>query len=243
MTDTNNFSESQLHAYVDNQLDEDERARVLDAISKNPELALRVSSIQRDLELLRLAYHHCPPPSRQHKNKLSINWVPSSIAAGIFLVIGVLSGLLMSNHETTINHKRSSPAISSIGQFNFANSERRKVLIHVSSKDKTQLKRALDKAENILRYSKDHKKPVTLTVVANASGLELLRKGSSFGERIKILASKYGNLKFKACGIAMENVRLKEGSIPKLLPEAIKVPNALDEILKKIKSGWVYLKT
>jgi len=241
MTDKQQYTESQLHAYVDNQLDQAERAQILDAISKDPELALIVSNIQRDMELLRLAYHHCPTPKRAHSRKSERNWVPA-MAASIFLVIGVITGLIISNNTISEAPETLAPSFSSVDKFSFARSDHNKVMIHVSSNNKAKLKRALDKAETILRYSLNHKKPVNLTIVANADGLGLLRQGSSFGDRIKNLSKKYGNLKFKACGIAMETVRLKEGRTPKLLPEAIKVPNALGEILNNLKNGWIYLK-
>ncbi|VAW81296.1 hypothetical protein MNBD_GAMMA12-1502 [hydrothermal vent metagenome] len=243
MTDGQLFTESQLHAFVDKQLDQSERAQILEAIRKDPELALLVSDIQRDKELLSLAYHHCTVPEHVKKRTPKPYW-STVIAASVFLAISAIFGFIFSSHT----FKQAPPeaphtAFGTIQNFDFAHSNHHKVMIHVSSKNTTTLKQALDKAERILRYARDYKKSVKLAIVANAEGLELLREGSSFSARIKKLAQEYNNLQFKACGIAMETARLKEGHIPTLLPEALKVPNALGEILDKIKNGWIYLKT
>ncbi len=244
MTDSHPFSESQLHAFVDKQLSRCERAQILDAIRKDSVLALLISDIQREKELLSLAYHHCPVP-KHVKIRKAKSYGASAIAASIFLALSAIFGLILSSQtfeQHPLTHAPSN-AFGTIQRFDFARSNHHKVMIHVSSKNRETLKQALDKAERILRYSRDYNKSVKLTVVANAEGLALLREGSSFSTRIKNLSQKYNNLQFKACGIAMETVRLKEGHSPALLPEALKVPNALDEILNKIKNGWLYLKT
>ena len=242
MTDKHQFSDSHLHAFVDNQLNEDEHAEVLQAISEDSELSQLVNNIRQDMEMLRLAYNNCPPPYRKFRRNTDIQWklAPVASAASLFLVIGLISGWLFLPSTPA---SKNLPAFSSIEQFSLKKSAHSNIMIHVSNMNEPRLTQALDKAESILKNSRKLKKPINLTVVANASGLGLLRKESPFGNRIKALSHRYANLKFKACGIAMENVLLKEGHIPKLLPEAIKVPNALGEILNKLKTGWIYLKT
>jgi len=49
------------------------------------------------------------------------------------------------------------------------------------------------------------------------------------------------NILFLACGIAMENARLKEGIKIRLIPEATKIDSAIGKILDRIKSGWTYV--
>lgn len=243
MTDKHQFSDSHLHAFVDNQLNENEHAEVLQAISDDPELSQKVNNIRQDIEMLRFAYNNCPAPDSRKPNRNTIsrwNLIPLASAASLFLVIGLISGWLLFPSAPV---SKVSPAFSSIEQFRLKNSTHRNIMIHVSNMNEPRLAQALDKAETILKNSHKLNKPVNLTVVANASGLGLLRKESPFGNRIKALSHRYANLKFKACGIAIESVRLKEGQIPKLLPEAIKVPNALREILNNLKTGWIYLKT
>ena len=81
-----------------------------------------------------------------------------------------------------------------------------------------------------------------LEIVANAQGLGILRENSLYSKKISSLTEAYSNVSFLACGIAKESARLKEGQDIKLLPEATEVPAALDQILKRIKLGWLYVR-
>jgi len=40
----------------------------------------------------------------------------------------------------------------------------------------------------------------------------------------------------------MHAAKMEEGTAVKLLPEAEKIPAALDEILKQLKENWIYFK-
>ena len=82
-----------------------------------------------------------------------------------------------------------------------------------------------------------------LEIVANAQGLAMLRDGSPFGKRIEAISNLYDNVAFLACGIAIQNVRLKEGiDEVKLLPQAQQIDAALEQILRRLKAGWAYVR-
>lgn len=70
----------------------------------------------------------------------------------------------------------------------------------------------------------------------------MLRAGSPFEGRIKSIVSKYDNVTFLACGRAKILAGFIEGREIHLLPEAIEIPAAIDQILKRLQMGWTYIR-
>lgn len=241
MNQDRNISESQINAFIDDELHDNDRAQMIDAINMDDTVAQRVNDIRKDMDLLRLAYNHPPlprPEKKIHPDSKKIK-LATALAASIFLFIGTIVGLLVSTHsEKVIN-----PSFTAVNDFVAANNDNKKIMIHVSRLDDKKIVNALDKAEEILQYTQKSNKAVDLVLIANESGLGLLRQGSPYADRIHALSNKYKNVKFLACGIAMEVARLKEGEDVELLPDAEKIPAALTEILERLKGGWLYVKS
>lgn len=141
------------------------------------------------------------------------------------------------------NGQQTGPSFHELTQAESVTQSNNKVLIHISKMDKQRIKLALDKAEQLLRDSQQQNKALQLEVIANAEGLALLREGSPFGQRIESMSNRHDNVAFLACGIAMQNVRLSEGiDEVNLLPQAQQVDAALEQILRRLKAGWAYIR-
>jgi intracellular sulfur oxidation DsrE/DsrF family protein len=132
--------------------------------------------------------------------------------------------------------------LQDIAQVNPAAPGASRMIVHLSSLDPARVEGALDTVERLLSESHARGEPVQLEVIANAEGLGLLRRGSPYAERIHSLTTRYDNVAFLACGIAMETARLSEHAEVKLIPEAQRVPAALDQILTRLKHGWTYVR-
>jgi len=232
------ITEEQLNALIDNELHDHEKAQVLDAINNDDALAIEFNNLRKDMDLLALAYSQPPKPpktfafeSDRQPGKLMV-----AMAASIVILVGVLvTSYLTFNSDHTV-----SESFTAVNQYIPAGKDN-KVLVHVSSNDKERIEKALDKVDEILISSKKNHSKLDLIVVANADGLNMVRDGSPYADRIKSLSAS--NVRFVACGFAMENARLKEGKEVTLLPEANKVPAALTEILDRLKEGWLYVKS
>ena len=96
--------------------------------------------------------------------------------------------------------------------------------------------------KTLLTNASKNNKPLKLEVVANVDGINILRKGSPYAGEINSLSEQFSNVRFLACGIAKKTAALKEGKPIELIPEAVDIPAALDEILKRLKEGWTYVK-
>jgi len=235
------FSDEQLQAFVDDEVDLSDRAEIMEAISRDDELACRVCELLQIKDSVRLAYHEPPQPvhaSKQWQVASKARVSVRTIAASFLLAMGVLSGWFM--HALSLNG--ASPPTSNLVQMAPANQEFKRVILHISTADTERLEQALDDAELLLSGYKNHPEMLQLEVVANAAGLTLLREDASpYVDRIRRMAQEYDNIDFLACSRTIEKLHLK-GIDVHLIPEAKVIPAALEEIVDKLQEGWVYIR-
>jgi len=231
------ISDEILNAFIDNELEDNERAEVLDRLERDPELETKYSELRQIKERMALAYSEIPEPRKRKKEYLPglrISYTQAAAIVAFLLISGVFTGWIARDQ----NQQMESRNMQSIEKINLANVAANKVLFHINSDDKYRIKTVLNKAKSLLANNNN----VQIEIVANASGLSMLRDGSPFTKEVKSMSAQYDNLKFLACGVAKQNATLKEGRDIKLLEDAKEIPAALDEILAKIKEGWLYVK-
>ena len=234
----NHITEENLNAFIDNQLATDERLQVFNALKEDQVLSQLLCELQRNDEFLSLAYSNTPKPAYNPflAATQSNNRIRQMLAASVIFAVSLLTGWQLHqyyNPESTVS-------IQDISQLTADKLQNNKVLLHISAMNTSRIDNALNKTEALLKQKDNN---LQIEIVANADGLGMLRKNSPYASRIKTLASNHKNLSFKACGIAMQAAKLKEGKDVELLPEAQKVPAALEEILGRLKAGWLYYKS
>jgi len=225
-----------LNAFIDGQLATDERIQVYESLKNDEKLSIALCDLQRNDDLISLAYNNIPKPRfdpyatatkfSQRKKQM--------MAAGLLIILSAVFGWQFHLAFNT----RPGENIQDIAYLDSEHLQNRKVLIHVSKMDPDRIEIALAKAESLLQSEKG----LQLEVLANAEGIGLLRTGSPYANRIKNLSAQHTNISFKVCGMALQSAELKEGNDIKLIPEAEKVPTGLDQILKRLKLGWLYVK-
>ncbi|VAW60169.1 hypothetical protein MNBD_GAMMA11-63 [hydrothermal vent metagenome] len=242
MMDEKIVTDVQLNAFIDNELGDSEKIEMLSLMDENPHLKKTIDEMKQDMEMVSRVYGNLPVESHfvepeERKGSVSMRYV--SVAASIFLIPGVISGLFISQY--TINNTQ--PVLTMVKDFNPEISRAEKILIHVSTREKKSVNAALDKLEAIVRFSDIKKIDVKLKFIASAEGLSVLRTESPYADRIRIISEQYKNVEFLACGIAMETALLKEKKAVTLLPEVKRIPAALGEIMENIKNSWIYMKS
>lgn len=233
------ISDQQLNAFIDNELDNSERARILQATQTDPQLAARLAQLQQLNDLVKLGYQQ-PPAAEPLRHPQVFNtalrgW--QALAASALLVIGMTTGWYL--------HSQSHPAdmpLTNLAQLDPVQPGNNKILIHISDMDQLKIDNALNEADQLLNNAEHSGKDLQVEILANADGLGVLRNSSPYARRINQLASQHGNVSFRACGFAIQHAQLKEGHAIKLLPEAQPVDAALEEILRKLKLGWLYVR-
>lgn len=241
MNGENNYSDEQLQAFVDDEVDIIDRAEMMEAIRRDDVLACQVCELLQLKDAVRTAYREPERPTPRN-TRLQHTWfqrLPRMAAAAVMIfALGTLTGTLIQSYPpATANH-----GISSLASLDSANHELKRVVLHVSSTEAQRLDQALTDAEELLSRYQDHPEQVQLEVVANAEGLALLRADTSaFPERIKRLAETFNNISFLACSRTIEKLHLR-GIDVHLLPEARVIPGALEEIVDRMQQGWMYIR-
>jgi intracellular sulfur oxidation DsrE/DsrF family protein len=240
MTDDSFISRESLNAFLDGELAADERNQLLTRLQHDKVLAQELCELRQTKELLALAYHQPPLPAAQTRTATASppSRIRHAIAAGLLLGIGLSLGWVAHHHLAD----NLPPSLQNITQLDPATAVNNKILLHISSMDSSRVKAVLDTTEKLLNNPRSENTPLQLEIVANADGLGLLRAGSPYAERIHNIARQHRNVSFKACGFAMETVRLKEGNEVLLLPDAQRVDAALEQILRRLKDGWLYVR-
>jgi len=237
-----NYSDEILNAYLDNELAGEERKRLIEDLRENDGLRQRVCKLEQIRNMVSIAYHDIPDPQHNLDSKERGLSSFATIAAGILVVVGVVggwfghaylqqeSGLVQLADRVQVNNP-ADPA------------HPWKVLLHVTSDDPYRMNVLLDEAEKILHEYRAKQQKVSIQILANGKGLNLLRSDKSkYSKRIADLQSNYDNLIFVACAKAMARVKQKTGKDVQLLPDTQIAPSALGEVLDRQKEGWTYIK-
>ena len=243
------ISEEQLNAFIDGQLDSEDRARILEAIQGDAMLKASACELRTVQELVRHAYDY-PVGGDTRRCAPAMSGWGKGLAASLLLATGALLGWF--GHGQTAESRLQAMYWDDQNSFQSASLPKaadiaghKKVLVHLNSSDLDKVKEALDTAEQMLRTYAENNQPAEMEIVANAGGLDLLRASHSpYAERVQQLQEQYLNLHFLACQTAMDRVRREQGIdvSTDLLPGVGVTPSALDQILDRLREGWVYIK-
>ena len=248
MNEENQVSTELLQAYVDGELDWPERLRVLTAVEASPALYAELCELRHMKDLVNVSYG----PARQqigssataaHGTQIrGAHWkwpAGAGLAAGLFAgVIGL--GLFGDGLNPTAGEIDASP--SSLAS-QTATERHRRVVFHVSSLDMGQADTLLDQVELVLETYRQRQHSIRVEVVANNTGLGLLRIGGSpVAARIQALHERFPNLMFAACGNTLRRVEQGEGRRVGLLPQAVVIDSGVAEVTRRQKQGWIYMR-
>ena len=236
MNKDDHISEEQLNAFVDGELDSEEKTQLFGAAEQSAELDQRLCQQRKLKELVKHAYRDVPEPGRRlTKHRTPNSMLGMAIAASVLLFLGITTGLLIPRvfdqdpNPGGLASTTNPQAIAAMENY----------ILHVVSGDPAQMKRALQQAKELLSTAEPGK-PRQVEVVANEQGLDLLRSDvTPFAEEISALASE--QVIFYACSRAIE--RLEEKGVEvKLVPQAVPGYTALDRVVERLQDDWQYVK-
>ena len=227
------FSEEQLNAFVDGELDPEEKSRLYNQSADSPDLDLRLCQLRKLKELVRHAYDDVPPATRPGGPPLRRSGpFGRSLVAGVLLAVGATAGYL--GHGLI----RSEPAITPAATAQVLE-QAENYLLHLVSGDPEQMHSALAHAK-VLLDSADEGEIRRVEIVANERGLDLLRSDiTPFAEEIRALQKN--NVVFYACARSIQ--RLEEKGVKVILvPDIRQDYTALDRVVMRMQDGWQYEK-
>ena len=241
MNNDKEITEQQINAFVDNELDTEERELIFNESGASNNIDQQLCEYRKLKDLVRHAYNDVPKPyasqfDKQRKRKPT--GTKYSTAAALMLMSGLVGAVLSYNYapvNTKFVEVLPSNSISTGGQLNAVN----RVILHLESNDIDLMDAALGRAEELIASSPANN-PVLVEVITNDKGLDLLRSDvSPFADRISYLSEQ--NVAFIACARKIENLR-QEGIDVNLVPEANSHFTALDRLVDRMKNGWSYEK-
>lgn len=236
------ISDEYLNSYIDNQLDQAEKARAFDTIRQNESLKEKVCELRAIKEAMQQAYHQ--PPA--YKNKLIKGYRPikisfEALAACLILCLGGATGWATHAWLNQNNNQDISSALQ-IEQANNPITETRKVIVLLSNAHPAKIKAALDETEGLLDSYKQAHQQIQVELITNKLGVNLMRTNTSNDStRIRQMQKKYPNLSLMVCGQTIGKLQNK-GENVQLLPQISLTTSAADQINKRLHQGWGYIK-
>jgi intracellular sulfur oxidation DsrE/DsrF family protein len=236
MDKDNQFSEEQLNAFVDGELDSDEKSSVFRESEHSVELDQRLCQQRKLKELIKHAYLEVPPPVRMKDSRgMQDGFLGKAMAASVLLLLGATIGLFGQRY---VNQGAESEILS-IAAVSRPVVSGQNYVLHVVSGEPEQMLVALQRAQQLL----DSAEPGQFNqveVVANERGLNLLRSDvTPYADEILTLQER--NVVFYACSRTIERLE-EEGVEVQLVPEARQSFTALDRVVLRMQDDWEYIK-
>lgn len=224
-------SDERLHALVDGELAPAEAAALLGAMMDDPALRERFARLSLDKQLVRHAYaaeDHAP-----HAAPAAPSSPPRRAAlrrgAAVLVAAGLGWGLRAWQEDTPDGV---APAL--------AGPAHERIVLHIGAA--AQATAAVERAEGLLDAARAAGRRLSLEIVANGDGLDLLREDRSlYAARLASLRAQHPGLTLVACGQTVQRVR-DGGVAVRLLPGTVTASSALDEIVLRMQQGWNYLR-
>ena len=223
------ISEEQLNAFVDDELEPEEKARVYSEASHEPELDRRLCKQRKVKELVKFAYHDVPEPRRKGARSLGRGGLLGrALAASVLVAFGIALGLIA---KAAIDQTTDPTLVAA--------TEPERYLLHVASGDPVELAAALERAEFLLESAPDDGVR-QVEIVANEQGLNLLRADvTPFAAEISVLQAH--DVVFYACSKTIQKLE-NSGVEVRLVPHTIAEYTALDRVVTRMQEGWHYEK-
>ena len=229
----------QINAYVDDQLSDEVKAEILKKSQENDDLSETICQTRVIKEMVKLSYQ-TPPDSHSEKQakKHQANYFQYGIAASLFLLLGSIAGW---NGAYFYGNPIPDNTTLQQVQLNSDTVNSHQVLLHIATDDSSRVESALGNAERLLTKNNSDEK-FQLQILVNAEGIKILQADDSpYIDRIRTLAMEHENVSFIACQRSIERQKLKGIDIH-LVKEASIIPEALEEIVKRLNQGWVYIR-
>lgn len=234
------IADEKLNSFIDGQLGAREAEEILSATQEDADLRVRVCELRNAKALVRHAYERVQPPRR------GVSWSGRgrrsgmALAATVLLGVGVAVGWVGRDFSA----RQNAAGLNLLPGTPLSEAAQRsgKVLVHFDSSDARRVSVALEEIDDMLRVAARADRAVRVEIIANSSGLDVLRPGASeFVERVADLSARYANLTIVACGQTVNRLREK-GIEVRLLPSTTVASSALDQVVERMHEGWAYIR-
>jgi intracellular sulfur oxidation DsrE/DsrF family protein len=227
-------NELMLQAYVDGELDAEQKQIVMAALESDAQCRNRACELRHVKEWVHFAFEDERAP--EHEKATSGHRQPTftilrAVASVALLAVVFAAGWLSNDLRRSADDRMAAQAIAPDAQH---------VILHIGKSDESRFEALLAKTRSILdKYSS---RGVQVEVVANAGGLDLLRTSvSRHVDNIKQLISKYPNVRFIACADGLERLG-GMGQDTAVIEGVYTGEPAADHLIQRLTQGWTLIR-
>jgi len=241
------YSDEYISAYIDGELDNEERAQILFDEQGDKGLAQRINDARIMKEKVQLAYSDVYDNQSANKPFSCTAFIGGhrSIAAAI-LVLAVAAvifapGLMNDDRLMLAKQLINNTQPIAAGEVSKAIGKNSLIVINFSRYEPQTFDATIENIEALL-LQHDSDKQFHIEIVANKTGLKALdTKTSVHAERITGLAERFDSLSVVACAKSLANLA-DSGNPVQLMKSIIITPSAAQQVAKRIAHGWLYIK-
>jgi len=223
------FKPYELDQYIDGELNPAERLTFESRLKQDTESREQIC-VKRQIKA-QIAHHYKQiKPIKganiqtmtraQAKTKFNAGW--GYAAAGL---TGLLLGIMLSLSPSSLDQANSIPAAVN------------KFVIHLDNNDEDKMAASVQKAGLLLKEQPKSQ----VQIITNHEGIELFNAQNANAEDIIALLQQHQNLELVACLRTLERIE-REGKPFDLIPAVNSHEPAVDEVVKRLKDGWTYIK-
>lgn len=227
-------------AYIDGELDDCERAAFVEELVRNPVRSREVAELGELNELVRLAFARVPGAPRDPFASAGLAHRGSSLrrvrrAALVIVVLLTTFGAGWLTSWSILSSRSESPRVATAKQGAAAPG----MVLVLASADRAKADATLLRAHELLkRYRSDGPK---VEVIVTGLAIKFLKRGDSrYGTAFAKLMEQYPDFRVVVCEATLQ--ALSGGHKPMVLLKKVgRVPTAVQEVVKRLHQGWIYV--
>lgn len=238
------YSDEHLNAYIDGELESEERARLLYDEQNNPALAQRIADARALKEKVQLAYGNLADferPASKHTSRRMGNKLPAmtmAIAASVMLAVTVFFSMEHISDKDIKSAKQLMASSESV-ELNHVNAiaaTDEKLILDLNKYDPAKFDATLAQLQTLLTNN-----ALSVEVIANGQGLRALDATSEHARAITAMANRFENLNVIACAQTISDFASTESPVD-VLSDFVTTRSAPYQVAKRTAEGWLYIK-
>ncbi len=244
------LDEHDLHALLDGEIGKNEKIALIDQLQRDNFRRNELCELRNLKEMVKTAYDDLPIPAslqtddspERPQRSLGLSWLWASVAS----LVAIVSVLL----ATSLGEKQNNDPARMVlldpdgkgARPAQPGDEEMRIVFHVSGDDPEKSEEILREVEGMLTTYGAEGKKLRIEIVAHGKGLALLREGlSTQKKKIAELSQRFPNLTFVACMNTVKRLKVEEGVVVNLIPEAIPIYSGVAHVVKRQQQGWIYI--
>jgi intracellular sulfur oxidation DsrE/DsrF family protein len=247
MNKQNQYSDEHINAYIDSELDNDERTRLLFDEQQDAALAQRINDARMLKEKVQLVYSDLPANNTAKKPFSCTAFISrqKSLVAGVVILITaavLLLPALLNNDDLMLEKQLIKNTLTVAPEtIRAVVGTNKQIVINISQYQAQHFEIAIEQIETLLQQHRNDRS-FNIEIVASKNGLKALdTKTSLHADRISLLAEQFSNLEVVACAKSMANLAAA-GNPVQLMKSIMITPSATQQAAKRMSEGWMYLK-